>query len=74
MHEYKEKWAASQCDLHDALQNYEEKEEERKNTFKFLQATLQKLEESKEKVHELESQLTNKSSLDKGDAKKVNNP
>lgn len=71
LQEFKEKWASSECDLIDAQKNYEEKEEERQNTFKFLQVTLKKLEESKEKVNELKSQLAMKSSMEKGDAKKV---
>lgn len=71
--EYKEKWAESQCDLHDSEQKFNETETERQKTLRMLQKTMQSLEEERHKIGELESLIEERtvSGVSDDDAKKV---
>jgi hypothetical protein len=71
LNEYKDRWASSQCDLHDAESKYKETEEERQKTLKLLQNTLETLADSNQKVEMYEKILQKTSSMDKNEAKKV---
>lgn len=71
MKEFKEKWAASQCDLHDALKACNEKEEERQNALKLLQSALEKLKEEQKLCTNYKEMLEKKKTTNKDDTKKV---
>lgn len=55
MHEYKDKWATTQCDLQDAQEKYEDSETERKKTLKVLQEALDTLKVERQKIKVFEN-------------------
>ena len=55
--EFKEKWAATQCELIDVEEQLKESEEERQKTLKYLTQCLQNLDDNREKISALESML-----------------
>lgn len=57
LREFKDKWAATQCDLQDAEDKLKETEHEREKTLRLLQSSLAAHEEKNMKIIALESQL-----------------
>lgn len=57
MREFKDKWAASQCDLQDTEEKLKETEYERQKTLKVLTKTLKSLDEERSKINDLENQI-----------------
>lgn len=60
-HEFKQKSAASQCDLQDAEEKLRETEKERQKTSSILKATLENLEKERLKINDLENRIADNS-------------
>lgn len=57
LQEFKDKWAATQCDLQDTEEKLKEVDHEREKTLKLLKSTLEALEQEREKCRQLNESL-----------------
>lgn len=57
LYDFKDKWASTQCDLHDAELKIKETEDEHERAIKMLQKALQTLEEERRKIIMLETAI-----------------
>jgi peptidoglycan hydrolase CwlO-like protein len=71
LHEFKDKWASTQCDLIDAKSSLEETQKDLKQTYLALEGSFKKIKDLNKQIRAYEEMLDGKSAMNPSETKKV---